>query len=181
MRPLSNFVIARSKLSLFGFIGLILLSLIGGVQAFGNLSGGGYSNPGSDSAKVADILVKDFKLNEPEVVLIADMGRSVDDPESAKTAGLVTKALEKVEGVDSVSSYYSKGSPSELRSTDGKATYFFVDLDPEVSMTEVSGVIQDKLTGKNYGATLYVVGVGAVTSEVNHTIEADLIKAESIA
>ena len=83
MRPLSNFVIARSKLSLFGFIGLILLSLIGGVQAFGNLSGGGYNNPGSDSAKVADILVKDFNLNEPEVVLIADMGRSVDDPQSA--------------------------------------------------------------------------------------------------
>ena len=181
MRPLSNFVIARSKLSLFGFIGLILLSLIGGVQAFGNLSGGGYSNPGSDSAKVAEILVKDFKLNEPEVVLIADMGRSVDDPESVNIAGLVTKALEKVEGVDSVSSYYSLGSPSSLRSTDGKATYLFVELDPEASMTEVSGVIQDKFTGKNYGATLYVVGVGAVTSEVNHTIESDLIKAESIA
>lgn len=181
MRPLSNFVIARSKLSLFGFIGLILLSLIGGVQAFGNLSGGGYSNPGSDSAKVADILVKDFNLNEPEVVLIADMGRSVDDPQSAKIGGLVTKALEKVEGVNGVSSYYSLGSPSSLRSTDGKATYFFVELDPEVSMTEVSGVIQDQFTGKNYGATLYVVGVGAVTSEVNQTIEADLIKAETIA
>ena len=181
MRPLSNFVIARSKLSLFGFIGLILLSLIGGVQAFGNLSGGGYTNPGSDSAKVADILVKDFNLNEPEVVLIADMGRSVDDPQSAKIAGLVTKALEKVEGVDSVSSYYSLGSPSSLRSTDGKATYFFVELDTEASMTEVSGDIQDQFTGKKYGATLYVVGVGAVTSEVNQTIEADLIKAESIA
>jgi RND superfamily putative drug exporter len=181
MRPLSNFVIARSKLSLFGFIGLILLSLIGGVQAFGNLSGGGSNDPGSDSAKVADILVNDFKLNEPEVVLIADMGRSVDDPESANIGGLVTKALEDVEGVDSVSSYYSLGSPAELRSTDGKATYFFVELDPAADMTEVSGVIQDEFTGKNYGATLYVVGVGAVTSEINHTIESDLVKAESIA
>lgn len=181
MRPLSNFVIARSKLSLFGFIGLILLSLIGGVQAFGNLSGGGSNDPGSDSAKVANILVEDFDLNDSEVVLIADMGRSVDDPESAKIAGLVTRALERVEGVDSVSSYYSLGSPSTLRSTDGKATYFFVELNPEASMTEVSGVIQDEFTGDNYGATLYVVGVGAVTSEINHTIESDLIKAESIA
>ena len=181
MRPLTNFVIARSKLSLFGFIGLILLSLIGGVQAFGNLSGGGSNDPGSDSAKVADILVTDFKLNEPEVVLIADMGRSVDDPESAEVADRVTYALEQVEGVDSVSSYYSLGSPATLRSTDGKATYFFVELDSNVSMTEVSGVIQDEFTGENYGATLYVVGVGAVTSEINHTIETDLVKAESIA
>jgi RND superfamily putative drug exporter len=181
MRPLTNFVIARSKLSLFGFIGLILLSLIGGVQAFGNLSGGGSNDPGSDSAKVADILVTDFNLNEPEVVLIADMGRSVDDPESAEVADRVTYALEQVEGVDSVSSYYSLGSPATLRSTDGEATYFFVELDPNVSMTEVSGVIQDQFTGDNYGATLYVVGVGAVTSEINHTIETDLVKAESIA
>ncbi|MEY3934106.1 MAG: hypothetical protein RLZZ606_705 [Actinomycetota bacterium] len=181
MRPLTNFVIARSKLSLFGFIGLILLSLIGGVQAFGNLSGGGSNDPGSDSAKVADILVTDFKLNEPEVVLIADMGRSVDDPESAEVADRVTYALEQVEGVDSVSSYYSLGSPATLRSTDGEATYFFVELDSNVSMTEVSGVIQDQFTGDNYGATLYVVGVGAVTSEINHTIETDLVKAESIA
>jgi RND superfamily putative drug exporter len=181
MRPLSNFVIRRSKLSLFGFIGLILLSLIGGFQAFGNLSGGGSNDPGSDSAKVANILVEEFNQDDPEVVLIADMGRSVDAPESLRIAGLVTRALEAVDGVDKVTSYYSLGSPATLRSTDGEATYFFVQVKPDVSMTNVSSVIQDQFTGQNYGATLYVVGVGAVTSEINHTIEDDLIRAESIA
>ena len=181
MRPLSNFVIRHSKLSLFGFIGLILLSLIGGLQAFGNLSGGGSNDPGSDSAKVANILVEEFKQNDADVVLIADMGRSVDSPESVNKAALITRALDSVAGVDTVTSYYSLGSPATLKSTDGNATYFFVELDPEVSMTEVSSVIQDQFTGENYGATLYVVGVGAVTSEINHTIEDDLIRAESIA
>ncbi len=181
MRPLSNFVIRHSKFSLFGFIGLILLSLLGGVQAFGNLSGGGYNDPTSDSAKVTSILVEDFNQNDPEVVLIADMGRSVDAPEAQNSAALITRALEAVVGVESVSSYYSLGSPATLRSTDGEATYFFVQLEADVSMTKVSRVIQDQFTGANYGATLYVVGVGAVTSEVNHTIEDDLIKAESIA
>lgn len=181
MRPLSNFVIRRSKLSLFGFIGIILLSLVGGLQAFGNLSGGGYNDPNSDSGKVTSILVEEFNQNDPEVILIADMGRSVDAPESFRIAALVTRALEAVDGVDEVTSYYSLGSPASLRSTDGEATYFFVQLNPDASTTKVSSVIQDQFTGQNYGATLHVVGLGAVTSEINHTIEEDLIRAESIA
>jgi RND superfamily putative drug exporter len=181
MKPLSNFIIRRSKLSLFGFIALIFLSLVGGVQAFGALSSGGNNDPGADSTKVAEILVKDFAQNDPELVLIADMGRSVDDEQSVANGDLITSALEKVNGVQSVSSYYSLGSPASLKSTDGLATYFFVEIDSGASLTEVSSVIQDDFTGPNYGATIYVAGLGAVSSEINHTIESDLIKAESIA
>jgi len=181
MRPLSNFVIRRSKLSLFGFIALILLSLIGGVQAFGNLSGGGYGDPGSESAKVSQILVDDFEQNEPEVVLIADMGRSVDDQQSIENAKLITTALEAVDGIKTVSSYYSLGSPASLRSTDGLATYFFVELDSDVSIPKMGLKIQDEFTGNNFGATLYVAGLGAVSGEVNHIIEQDLVRAETIA
>ena len=181
MRPISNFVIRHSKLSLFGFISLILLSLIGGVQVFGNLSGGGYGDPGSESAKVSKILIEDFKQSEPEVVLIADMGRSVDDQQSVENAKLITTALEAVDGVETVTSYYSLGSPASLRSTDGLATYFFVELDPEVSMPTMGMTIQDEFTGNKYGATIYVAGLAAVNGEVNHIIEQDLVKAETIA
>ena len=181
MRPLSNFVIQRSKLSLFGFIGLILLSLIGGLQAFGNLSGGGSNDPNSDSQKVTEILINDFKQDDPSLVLIADMGRSVDDAQSVENGQLITDALKAVDGVDTVSSYYSLGSPATLRSTDGMATYFFVNLKEDASLTGVSTTIQDDFTGNNFGATIYVAGFGAVSSEINHIIEQDLIKAESIA
>jgi len=181
MRPLSNFVIRHSKLSLFGFIALVLLSLIGGLQAFGNLSSGGSNDPNSDSQKVAEILVKDFKQNDPQLVLIADMGRSVDDPQSVENATLITDSLRGVAGVDRVSSYYSLGSPATLRSTDGMATYFFVNLKDSASLTEVSTKIQNDFTGNHFGATIYVAGLGAVSSEINHVVEQDLIKAESIA
>jgi len=181
MRPLSNFVIRHSKLSLFGFIGIVLLSLIGGFQAFGNLSSGGSNDPNSDSQKVAEILVKDFKQNDPQLVLIADMGRSVDDAQSVENATLLTDSLKAVEGVDRVSSYYSLGSRATLRSTDGMATYFFVNLKASASLAEVSTKIQNDFTGNHFGATLYVAGLGAVSGEINHVVEQDLIKAESIA
>jgi len=181
MRSLSNFVIRHSKLSLFGFIALVLLSLIGGLQAFGNLSSGGSNDPNSDSQKVAEILVKDFKQNDPQLVLIADMGRSVDDPQSLQNATMITDGLKAVAGVDKVSSYYTLGSPATLRSTDGMATYFFVNLKDTASLTEVSTKIQNDFTGNHYGATIYVAGLGAVSGEINHIVEQDLIKAESIA
>ena len=65
MKPLSNFVIRHSKLALFGFVGLVLLSLIGGVQAFGNLKGGGYNDPGAQSQRVTELLQTEFNQNDP--------------------------------------------------------------------------------------------------------------------
>jgi RND superfamily putative drug exporter len=68
-----------------------------------------------------------------------------------------------------------------LRSTDGLATYFFVQLEPEASIPTMGMTIQDQFTGNKYGATIYVAGLGAVNGEVNHIIEQDLIRAETIA
>jgi RND superfamily putative drug exporter len=181
MRPLSNFVIRHSKLSLFGFIALVLLSLIGGFQAFGNLKGGGYNDPGSDSEKVIQMLTKDFGKTDPEVVLVVDMGRAVDEEQPVDGAERITSALEQIEGVKAVSSYYSLGRAENLRSTDGKAVYFFAKLEEGSKTAEVSKEIQDEFTGENYGATIYVAGWGPITSEINHTIESDLTRAESVA
>ena len=181
MRPLSNFVIRHSKLSLFGFIALVLLSLIGGFQAFGNLKGGGYNDPGSDSEKVTQMLTKDFGQTDSEVVLVADLGRSVDDVQSAANGELIANELAKTEGVKSISSYYSLGRTPTLKSTDGTAVYFFAKLDEKSKIAVVSKNIQDTFSGNHFGATIYVAGWGPITSEINHTIEEDLTKAESVA
>lgn len=181
MRPLSNFVIRHSKLSLFGFIALILLSLVGGFQAFGNLKGGGYNDPGSDSEKVTQMLTKDFGQTDPEVVLVADMGRSVDDVQSASNGELIQNELAMTAGVKTVSSYYSLGRTPTLKSTDGTAVYFFAKLNDDAKVATVSKTIQDALSGNHFGATIYVAGWGPITSEINHTIEGDLSKAESVA
>ena len=181
MKPLSNFVIRHSKLSLFGFIALILFSLIGGLQAFGNLKGGGYNDPGSESQKVTEILKSDFSLTDPEAVLIADMGRSVDDIQSANNAELISSALLEIAGVDSVTSYYSLGRPPTLKSTDGEAVYMFVKFTEDAKAAEVAQTIADDVGGNNFGATIYVAGWAPITSEINHIVEEDLVRTESIA
>lgn len=181
MRPLTNFVIRHSKLSLFGFIALVLLSLIGGFQAFGNLKGGGYNDPNSQSSKVSEILRTEFMQDDPEVVLIPDFGRNADDPQSEDSANLIAEALMEIDGVSKVTSYYSLGRPASLKSTDGTAVYMFVKLDTDAKQAAVADVITEKVGGEKYGATIYVAGWAPITAEINHVIESDLVRAESVA
>lgn len=159
----------------------MLLSLIGGLQAFGNLKGGGYNDPGAQSARVSELLQTEFKQNDPEVVLILDFDRSAEDQQSEESANLVTEALLATDGVDNVYSYYTIGKPPTLKSTDGKAVYMFAKLDEDAKQTKVAQVIADEIGGNNFGATIYVAGWAPITSEINHIIEQDLVRAESVA
>ena len=56
MKRLAKLVTTRSKSVLFGFIALVALSTIFGIQSFGALKGGGYEDPTSDSARVTSLL-----------------------------------------------------------------------------------------------------------------------------
>lgn len=181
MKPLSNFVIRHSKLALFGFIALVLFSLFGGLQAFGNLKGGGYNDPGSQSQKVTDILKTNYSQTDPDAVLVVDMGRSVDDVQSAHNADLITQKLNSYTGVKTVSSYYTLGRPATLKTTDGTAVYMFVQFTPDAKAAALAKTMQDQLDGNHFGATIYVAGWAPITSEINHIIEGDLVRAESIA
>ncbi|MEY3845858.1 MAG: hypothetical protein RJA66_125 [Actinomycetota bacterium] len=181
MQKLGNFIVRRSKLSLWGFIALILFSTIWGFQAFGGLKAGGYDDPGSDSARVIEILTDDFKLAQPEIVILADFADGADQPASAITGKHLTEKLDSYAGVKTVSSYYSLGSPVSLRSDDGNAVYFFVDLEDDAKQSAIGGQMTKELTGDFEGAKIYVAGYAAITSAINGAISSDLAAAESIA
>lgn len=167
---------------LFGFIALIAFSAIWGFQSFGYLKGGGYDDPGSDSARVSKILTEEFGQDTAEVVIVADFAAGADDPGSVQVATQLTDDLLSVTGVEKVESYYSLGSPVSLRSDDGKATYFFVYLDEDVKQSELGKKISAEFTGDYKGkASIYVAGFAAVTASINSAIEHDLAFAESIA
>ncbi len=124
MKRLGKFLVRNSKKSLFGFIALILLSSFWGFQSFGELKSGGYDDPGSNSARVVELLREEFDQSTAEVVLLIDFAAGADAASSKETAQNLTTDLESVEGVESVTSYYSLGSPASLRSDDGKAVMF---------------------------------------------------------
>lgn len=181
MNRWAQLVVRRKKSALFGFVAVILLSSIFGFQSFGLLKAGGYDNPNGDSTRVMELLDSKFATQTPEVVLIADMPDLVDTDSSKQIGSHLLNELKSVSGVEKVTSYYTLGYPASLRSTDGKATYFFVKVKDDVVQSQVGKRIADRFTGDYEGATLYVAGFAAISADINTTISEDLGKAESIA
>mgnify|MGYP006207749303 CR=1 FL=1 len=129
MRFLGRFAAKYSKSVLLGFIGLIALSTIWGFQAFGALKGGGYDDPNSDSTRAFELLDEVYNQRLSEVIVLADFSLPARSAESAALGAQLQQELEAVEGVVAVTSFYTLGQPDSLVSDDGKAVYFFVDLD----------------------------------------------------
>jgi RND superfamily putative drug exporter len=181
MKRWAEIVVRRKRSALYGFVALVLLSSIFGFQSFGLLKAGGYDNPNSDSARVFELLDSKFDTQTPEVVLIADMPTLVDTTSSRTIGRDLLNELKQIEGVDTVTSYYTLGAPPSLRSTDGKAAYFFVKLNEDSAQSDVGKNISDEFTGDYNGAKIYVAGFAAISSEINSTISEDLARAEAIA
>ena len=181
MNRWAELVFRHKKSALFSFIAVILLSSILGFQSFGLLKAGGYEDPNSDSARVVKLLDQKFDMQTPEVVLIADMPSQVDTNESKQIAAHLRNDLKVMSGVAKVTSYYTLGAPPSLRSTDGKAAYFFVKVKDNVVQATVGKLIADKFTGDFEGAKVYVAGFAAISAEINTTISEDLTRAETIA
>ena len=181
MKRLAKLVTTRSKSVLYGFIALVALSTIFGIQSFGSLKGGGYEDPTSDSARVTSLLSTEFKIDQPELVAILDFGRSADDPLSQTVATAFADRLNEYPEVEKLDSYYSSGKPASLKSTDGTAVYFFINLDDKINQAQVATAMQDEFGGGFNEASVYLAGMVAVTSELNSMISSDLALAETIA
>ncbi len=186
MRRLGQFITNHSKVVLFGFVGLIIASTFWGFQVFGNLKGGGYDNPNSDSALVQEILESDFGVDPAELIVLVDLPGQADSmtasgPEFFPLVQDLTDEIAEIEGVESAVNYYMLGSPPQLKSEDGKLIYLLVDLDNSANQAPIVKQIVDDYTGDYRGAEVHVSGFGAVTKAINEQIESDIIRAEIVA
>ena len=165
MHRLGQAIVSHSKLFLFGFVGLIVLSSVWGFQAFGNLKGGGYDNPNSDSTQVSNILRDEFDQDPAEVVVLVDLESRADTQKadgSFENFALVEELSNKfadIEGVKEVVNYYTLGMPPTLVSTDGKLIYILVDLDNGVPHAPIVAELVDTYTGDYQGAQVHFAGL----------------------
>ena len=153
-----------------------------GSLVFARLSSGGYSDPGSQSAKVFNYLHDTLGVKDPGVVLIVDGGKARLN-EIGSTAIKIESAVRKEHGVQRTLSYWSAGNASELASKDGKAGYIFVYLtstQPDKA-TKIAGIIQSKYDKQIDNVRVYATGYSVFGYSVNQKIAKDLAKAESIA
>lgn len=175
----------RSKLALV--LALLFMVLTGAVGSLviPSMSSGGYDDPGSDSAKAYRYLDTHFGQRDPWSILIVDCPSSVDDPQCSNAAAAIQARVTGVDGVERVTSYWTLGSPAQLRSSDGKAAYMFV-YESGKDLGKLNAVAQDvevaaQAAAAKTGVDLYFAGSGALFNGINGRVTSDIAFAESIA
>ena len=179
---LGHFVVRRRKsvLALF-IVVLILFGALAGL-AIPRLSGGGYSNPGSDAAKASTYLTNTFHFKDPAIVIEVKSTSSVQDPSVVASATTLEKEIGLEKGVSKTISFWSAGGAPTLVSKDGKAAYLFVystAVDP-LEAKSLAKIIESKYSGNYKNLSIYVGGLAAFNSAINEKISKDLALAETI-
>lgn len=155
-------------------------SLGGGVAA--ELSGGGFDDPQAESTQAARILEQQFGSGAPNLVLLVTAPGGVDDPAAVASATELVAQLAAEPGVTQVSSWWTSGRPGGLRSRAGDKAVVLARLPgaDDAAVTRVEELAPRY--GQPYeGLDVQVGGRAQVFSEVGHTIERDILRAESIA
>ena len=180
---LGNFVARRRKGVFILFILGILVSGGLGSQAFSRFDSGGYSDPASDSAKVAEYLRETFDVPNPSLVLaVQSKSGSVDDLAVVADAQALESQIRNEPNTDKVISYWSSGASPYLKSKDESSGLMFVYF-KTTDFTEtgkLGGVYQEKYDGKYRNLEVYVSGEAVFANAINGNIQEDLKVAEFI-
>jgi len=179
---LGHGLVRRKKSVLALFIVAVIASGAIGSLVFARLQNGGYSNPGSDSAKVGTYLTDTFHVQDPAVVLLVDAGAALTDPDVVMRATNLENAVKSEPGVTRTLSYWSAGGSPVFVSKDKKASYIFIytkEKDP-TKATDLGKRISEKYQGKKFGFTIYVGGFATFSYAISDRISKDLALAETI-
>ena len=155
-----------------------------GIDVASRLSSGGFSDPGSASAKASDYLTKTLGSGTPNVVVLVSpkAGSTVDDPTVVAAGVALTQELAAQPGVDQAVSYWMLGNAPPLRSATGSSALVLAQTsgDDEEVRQEVA-VLTEKFSRDGDVVVTRVGGVSEAFREVTTTIEKDLRKAELLA
>jgi putative drug exporter of the RND superfamily len=160
----------------------IAAAVLGGGVA-SRLGSGGFDDPASESSRAADTIKRAFGKQQPDLVfLVTARSGTVDDPAVGAAAEELTRKLAAEKRVARAVSYWSLESPPPLRSEDGRQALVLVSLrGSEDQVQEAARDLSPKYGHDSGPITVRVGGFAEVFRQVNHEVEADLLRAELIA
>ena len=160
---------------------LALAGALGGGVAQ-ELSGGGFDDPDAESVRAARVLEQQFDSGAPNLILLASAPDGVDDPAAVAAGTALVERLAAEDGVAQVTSWWTSGRPDALRARDGSSAVVMARLTGEDDdfVRRVEELAPD-YRGQFGPLEVSVGGLAQTFSEVGHTIERDILRAEAIA
>jgi RND superfamily putative drug exporter len=169
-------------------LAIAILAIIGcavfGVPVATSLSGGGFRDPTSESARASAVLADTFDRPDMQFLLIVSSERGMRDPQAESVGADIVGQLEKTPYVAFVESPWSvpPDAAKELISKDGKSALIVAGLTGDESDTATYAAdLSDQLVRNRDGITVEAGGQATVNAQINTQTERDLLLMESIA
>ncbi|AKH86111.1 membrane protein [Streptomyces sp. CNQ-509] len=181
LTPIAELVLRRTRLVLALAVVAVVAMAALGFGAFGKLSAGGFSDPGSPSSKAQEVIDDRFGGDTNLVLLVsAESGGLGGD--AARERGLeVTEGLRAESTVTSVMSYWDRGGEG-LTSQDGSQALVLAHVaGGDEKEADHARTLTDAYAGTRDGVTVRAGGGAAVSNDVSTQVAADLALAEAIA
>ena len=179
MNAWGRLVARRAWVVLIGAVALVAATAVFGFGVFGNLSNGGFEDPGSESARSLAKEHATFAGHDVDVVVVySSPSTKVSDPAFKKSVSNVISALPKG-SVERVITWYDTESPT-LVSTDLHATRVILTLRGTSQEQKLVGYNQVRKHLDAKGLTTSVGGPWAVFGDVNDAVSRDIARAEAL-
>lgn len=177
----AELVLRRTRLVLTLAAAAVVAMAALGFGAFGKLSAGGFSDPGSPSARAQQVIDDRFGGDTNLVLLVSAESGGIGG-QAARERGLeVTEGLRAEPAVSNVMSYWDRGGEG-LTSTDGSRALVLAHVaGGDEKEAENARELTDEYAGTRDGVTVRAGGGAAVSNDVSAQVAADLALAESIA
>jgi putative drug exporter of the RND superfamily len=182
LQRLARFTVRRRRWVLAGSALFAVLAVVLGGSVVSALKSGGFSDPGSESIRAAQLQERIFHTSDPNIVLLVTARQgTVDDPTVKAQGVALTRQLTGEPGVSKAYSYWTLGSPQPLRSEDSRqALILAIIRGTDDQVHDRAAAIVDRMAGTRGPVTVAVGGQGEVFREVGTQVEKDLRKAEAI-
>ncbi|MGZ4588046.1 MAG: MMPL family transporter [Mycobacteriaceae bacterium] len=155
-----------------------------GVPVAKHLSGGGFRDPTSESARASAILADTFDRPDMQFLLLVSSERGVHDPQVQAVGTDIVGQLKTTPDVAFVESPWSSppNAAAELISKDGRSALIVAGLTGTESQTaNQAAILSDRLTYNRDGVSVEAGGPSTVNAQINKQSERDLVRMESIA
>lgn len=163
---------------------VIIACAVFGVPVAKSLSGGGFRDPTSESARASAVLADTFDRPDMQFLLIVRSERGVRDPQADAVGVDIVGQLKATPYVAFVESPWSvpPDAAEELISKDGKSALIVAGLAGNESDTVTYAVdLSDRLVHDRDGISVEAGGPAMVNAQINQQTERDLLLMESIA
>ncbi|MGA2521323.1 MAG: MMPL family transporter [Acidimicrobiales bacterium] len=173
----------RRRWILAATVVFVVLAAAFGASVQSRLSQGGFDASSEPSVQAGSILQTRFGITPPNLEIIVQARTGTVRSPSVRAAGVtLTRRLASLPHVEDVASYWSEGSPEQLRSASAREALIVATIEGnENQVVRFEPGVARAFARVPASVTVEIGGFGPTFNEVNTVIERDLVKAEAVA